>query len=156
MASETTRSPTDNARPPLNFLHLNPSALPDWSQTFSQVVVVEHSGLRHIFVSGQVGVDAEKQLAGDGSFAAQVDGAFSNLGRALESAGAAWGDVVKLTLFVVDYQPAQSASITQAISSRFVAGRLPALSLVGVATLASPEFLVEVEAIAVVGGTSGA
>jgi enamine deaminase RidA (YjgF/YER057c/UK114 family) len=133
----------------MNVLHLNPSALPDWSHTFSQVVVVEHKALRHIYVSGQVGVDAEKRLAGDGSFKAQIDGAFANVELALDSASASWLNVVKLTIFVVDYQPAHSTSIAQAISSRFVAGRLPALSLVGVAALANPEFLVEVEAIAV-------
>jgi len=139
----------------MNVLHLNPSALPDWSETFSQVVIVDHAALRHVYVSGQVGVDAEKRLVGDGSFKAQIDGAFSNLELALGSARASWLNVVKLTIFVVDYQPAHSSSIAQAISSRSVAGRLPALSLVGVAALAKPELRVEVEAIAVVQSTTG-
>ena len=136
--------------------HLTPSALPDWSQTFSQVVAVEHMGLRQIYVSGQVGVDSEKRLTGDGSFEAQVEGAFSNLGLALDSAGGSWLKVVKLSIFVVDYQPVHATAITRAISSRFAVGHLPALSLLGVAALANPEYLVEVEAIAVVESTSEA
>lgn len=138
----------------MSVLHLNPRDLPDWSETFSQVVVVEHEGLQLVHVSGQVGVDAEKRLAGDGSFEAQVDGAFSNVELALGSAGASWPNVVKLTIFVVDYQLAHASSIAQAISSRFEASHLPALSLVGVAALAEPRFLVEVEATAVVQKTA--
>lgn len=64
----------------MKLLHLKPPGLPDWSATFSQVVVIEHEGLRHLYVSGQVGVDDLKTLAGDGGFEAQLDGAFSNLG----------------------------------------------------------------------------
>lgn len=64
----------------MKLLHLNPPGLPDWSATSSQVVVIEHEGLRHLYVSGQVSVDDLKTLAGDGSFEAQLDGAFSNLG----------------------------------------------------------------------------
>lgn len=131
-------------------LHLNPPGLPDWSATFSQVVVIEHEGLRHLHVSGQVGVDNLKTPAGDGSFEAQLDRAFANLGIALEAGGASWSDVVKLTVYVVNYRPAHAASIRRALSSRFAPGRLPALSLLGVAALADPAFLVEVEATAVV------
>ncbi len=135
---------------PITLKHLNPKELPDWSHTFGQVVVVEHAGLRHIHVAGQVGVDVHKQLAGDGGLEAQLDGALKNLELALAAAGAAWGDVVKLTIFVVNYQPAYAPLITRAISSRFSASHLPALSLVGVAALADLQWLVEVEASAAV------
>lgn len=134
----------------MKLLHLNPPGLPDWSATFSQVVVVEHEGLRHLYVSGQVGVDDLEALAGDGSFEAQLDGAFSNLETALESGGASWPDVVKVTVYVVNYLPVHASSIRRALTSRFAPGHLPALSLVGVAALADPTFLVEVEATAVV------
>jgi enamine deaminase RidA (YjgF/YER057c/UK114 family) len=134
----------------MKLLHLNPPGLPDWSATFSQVVVIEHVGLRHLYVSGQVGVDDLKTLAGDGSFEAQLDGAFSNLEIALKAGGGSWSDVVKLTVYVVNYLPAHASSIRRALSSRFALGHLPALSLLGVATLADPTFLVEVEATAVV------
>jgi hypothetical protein len=44
--------------------HLNPPDLPDWSSFFSQVVCVTGPEFKHVFISGQVGVDARKQLAG--------------------------------------------------------------------------------------------
>jgi enamine deaminase RidA (YjgF/YER057c/UK114 family) len=130
--------------------HLTPPGLPDWSATFSQVVALEYEGLRHLYVSGQVGVDDLKTLVGDGSFEAQLDGAFSNLEIALRAGGGSWPDVVKLTVYVVNYVPAHASPIQRALSSRFAAGHLPALSLLGVAALADPTFLVEVEATAVV------
>lgn len=129
--------------------HLNPPGLPDWSQTFSQVVVVEHPDFRQVLVSGQVGVDPQKRLAGDGCLEAQLDGAFKNLELALAAARASLLDVVKLTIFIVDYQPEHGALISRTISSRFRAGHLPALSLLGIQALADPQWLVEVEATAV-------
>jgi enamine deaminase RidA (YjgF/YER057c/UK114 family) len=129
--------------------HLNPPDLPDWSSFLSQVVSVEAHGVKQVFVAGQVGVDAHKQVAGDGGFAAQTERAFDNLGTALASAGAAWADVAMLTIYVVDYDGSQTPVIGQAIRKQFAAGRLPACSLIGVQALAEPRFLIEVQAVAV-------
>jgi enamine deaminase RidA (YjgF/YER057c/UK114 family) len=128
--------------------YLNPRDLPDWSSFFSQVLCVEGHGVKHVFVSGQVGVDAHKQLAGDGGFEAQTERAFDNLGTALAAAGAAWEDVVKLTIYVVSYQEARAAVIGRAIRARFAAGKLPTCSLIGVQALAESRFAIEVEATA--------
>ena len=130
--------------------HLNPPDLPDWSSFFSQVVCVEGHGFGHVFVSGQVGVDEQKRLAGDGGFEAQTERAFDNLRAALARAGAAWQDVVKLTIYVVGYEEAKATVIGRAIRSRFASGKLPACSLVGVAALAESRFAIEVEAVALV------
>ena len=99
---------------------------------------------------GQVGVDAQKRLAGDGGFAAQTERAFDNLGAALAHVGGKWSDVAMLTIYVVRYEESQAPVIGQAIRARFAAGKLPACSLVGIQALAEPRFLIEVEAIAVV------
>ena len=128
--------------------HLNPPDLPDWSSYFSQVVCVEGHEAKHVFVSGQVGVDAQKRLAGDGGFEAQTERAFENLGTALARAGATWRDVAKLTIYVVSYEEARAMVIGQAIRDRFAAGKLPACSLVGVQALAESRFAIEVEAVA--------
>jgi enamine deaminase RidA (YjgF/YER057c/UK114 family) len=128
--------------------YLNPRDLPDWSSFFSQVICVEGHGVKHVFVSGQVGVDAQKQLAGDGGFEAQTERAFDNLGIALAASGAAWEDVVKLTIYVVSYQEARAAVIGRAIRARFTAGKLPTCSLIGVQALAESRFAIEVEAVA--------
>jgi len=129
--------------------HLNPPELPDWSSLFSQVVIAEGSPLRVIAVSGQVGVDRSESLSGDGGFAAQLDGAFRNLGAALSAAGSSVAEVVKLTIYVVGYGHDKAAVIQKAVGRHFRTARLPACSLVGVEALARPEFLVEVEALAI-------
>jgi enamine deaminase RidA (YjgF/YER057c/UK114 family) len=103
-----------------------------------------------VFISGQVGVDSQKQLAGDGGFEAQTHRAFENLGTALARAGAAWPEVVKLTIYVASYEEARAAVIGQAVRSRFVGGKLPACTLIGVQALAESRFEIEVEAIALV------
>jgi enamine deaminase RidA (YjgF/YER057c/UK114 family) len=132
--------------------HLNPAGLPDWSDHFSQVVVAALPRCRLVFVSGQVGVGPDKRLKGDGGFESQVEGAFENLGAALAAAGATWADVVSLTAYVVDDAEPMAAVIGRAIRSHFPAGRLPALSLVGVQALADGRMVFEVEATAVVSG----
>ena len=136
--------------------HLNPPGLPDWSSFFSQVVCVERHGTKQVFVAGQEGVDAQKQLAGDGGFAAQTEQAFDNLGVALAHVGGKWSDVAMLTIYVVGYEESRAPVIGRAIRARFAAGKLPACSLVGVEALAEPRFLIEVEAIAVLGSSDRA
>jgi enamine deaminase RidA (YjgF/YER057c/UK114 family) len=132
--------------------YLNPPDLPDWRSFFSQVVCVEAHGVKQVFVAGQVGVDAQKQLVGDGGFAAQTERAFDNLGTALTSAGGTWANVAMLRIYVVGYDGSQVPVIGQAIRAHFAAGRLPACSLVGVQALAEPRFLIEVEAVAILTG----
>jgi enamine deaminase RidA (YjgF/YER057c/UK114 family) len=129
--------------------YLNPPDLPDWSSCFSQVVCVKAHGVKQVFVAGQVGVDAQKRVAGDGGFAAQTERAFDNFGMALAKAGGAWADVAMLTIYVVGYDGSQGPVIGQAIRDRFATGQLPACSLVGVQALAEPRLLIEVEAVAV-------
>src|SRR5688572_7595602 len=133
----------------MEWSHLNPPGLPDWSSFFSQVVCVERHGTKHVFVAGQLGVDAHKQLAGDGGFAAQNEQALHNLGAALAHVGGAWSHVARLTIYVVGYEESRAPVIGRTIRARFAAGKLPACSLVGVQALAEPRFLIEVEAIAV-------
>src|SRR6516225_9969273 len=98
--------------------HFNPPDLPDWGSFFTQVICVEGHGIKHVFISGQVGVDAQKRLAGDGGFEAQTERAFENLGTALARSGATWGEVVKLTIYVVNYEEARATVIGRAIRAR--------------------------------------
>ncbi|WP_373516035.1 RidA family protein [Persicitalea sp.] len=127
--------------------HLNPETLPDWSGMFNQVVVTEKHGLRLIHISGQVGVDRAKKVVGEGScLAVQTLQSLENLRAALTSVGAEVSDVVKLTIYVVDYQYEQSAVIREALIRFFYQVQLPALSLIGVAALADPGFLIEIDA----------
>jgi enamine deaminase RidA (YjgF/YER057c/UK114 family) len=127
-------------RPPVKGLFSNPG--------YSQVVAA--SGSRTIYTAGQVPVDETGALVGAGDLAAQTEQALRNVGLALAAAGASYSDVVKITTYVVNYKPEHRAIIGKARASFFAGGPPPASTLVGVAALALSEWLVEVEAVAVV------
>jgi enamine deaminase RidA (YjgF/YER057c/UK114 family) len=129
--------------------YINPDALPDWSTMFTQVVVAEKHGLKFIHISGQVGVNKQKQVTGSGSLQDQTHQAFKNIHMALESAGAVVQDVVKLVIYVVDYKYEHAAIIREELLKVFPKDCLPALSLIGVAALAEEIFLIEIEAQAI-------
>ncbi len=115
---------------------------------FSQVVVA--SGTRMIYTAGQVSIDEHGVLVGAGDLAAQTAQAMRNVGLALAAARASYADIVKITTYVVSYKPEHRAIIGGARAPFFANGTPPASTLVGVATLALPEWLVEIEAVAVV------
>ncbi len=115
---------------------------------FSQVVVA--SGTRSVHTAGQVSIDERGTLVGAGDLAAQTAQAMRNVGLALAAAGANYTDIVKITTYVVNYKPEHRTVIGQARAPFFAGGTPPASTLVGVTALALPEWLVEIEAIAVV------
>lgn len=115
---------------------------------FSQVVVAK--GARTIYVSGQVAVDASGALVGGTDLGQQTTQVMRNLGLALAAAGASFADVVKITTYVVDYRPEQRAVIGKARAPFFADRTPPASTLVGVSALAAPDWLIEIEAVAVV------
>lgn len=114
---------------------------------FSQVVVA--SGARMIYTAGQVSIDAHGALVGAGDLAEQTAQAMRNVGLALAAAGATYADIVKITTYVVNYRPEQRSVIGKARAPFFGTATPPASTLVGVAALALPEWLVEIEAVAI-------
>ena len=114
---------------------------------YSHVVV--GTGKRTIYTAGQVSIDERGELVGAGDLAAQTEQVMRNVGLALAAAGASYADIVKITTYVVNYQPEQRAVIGKARAPFFAAGEPPASTLVGVAALAMPDWLIEIEAIAV-------
>lgn len=117
--------------------------------SFSQVVVA--SGTRTIYTAGQVSIDATGGLVGAGDLAAQTAQAMRNVSLALAAAGASFADVVKITTYAVNYKPEDRAVISKARAPFFAGLTPPASTLVGVSALALPEWLIEIEAVAVVG-----
>ena len=98
-----------------------------------------------IFTSGQVSVDADGTLVGEGDPGAQAEQCFNNVEAALKAAGATMNDVTKITAFLVDagdYQPYAAARLR-----RFPEDG-PASSTVIIKALVSPQYLVEIEAVA--------
>jgi enamine deaminase RidA (YjgF/YER057c/UK114 family) len=118
------------------------------NQGFSQVVAV--SGARTIYTAGQVAIDEQGELVGGDDLGAQATQAWRNVGLALAAAEASYADIVKITTYVVNYRPEHRAVIGRSRAPFFKDLALPASTLVGVAALALPQWLVEIEAVAVV------
>lgn len=123
----------------------NPAALHD-PTPFGYSHAVSAPG-ELVFIGGQYASDATgAPVAGD--FAAQVDVAFDRLRSALEGVGLGFGQVVRLGRFIVDHDLAKLEILGRALHARF-GDRLPAQTLSGVASLALPGMLFEVDAVAV-------
>jgi reactive intermediate/imine deaminase len=113
--------------------------------SFSPGIAVEAKRL--IFVSGQVAVDADGQIVGKGDVGAQSRQAFKNVEAVLAQAGASLRDVVKITTFIV---PMNRYSEFAMVRAEIFDGRYPASSTVGVASLVSADYLIEIEAVAAI------
>ena len=116
---------------------------------YSQVVDV--SAGRIIFIAGQTAVDGDGNVVGRNDFAAQATQVFRNLAIALEAAGCTAANLVKLTVYLTDMD---NLSRYREARSRFFASvtppAAPAVTLVEVAKLYGPDFMIEIEAIAAV------
>jgi enamine deaminase RidA (YjgF/YER057c/UK114 family) len=135
---------------PMTKEHLNPADLPNWNESFSQVVVVRTGTTRTIYLSGQVSVDAGNNVIGHGDLGLQAQVALENLSKALAAAGATPADVVRLGVYVKDYKGDQAAVISAALRTAFVAEWMPTSTWLGVSSLALDDLLIEIEAIAVI------
>jgi enamine deaminase RidA (YjgF/YER057c/UK114 family) len=107
--------------------------------------VVEAVPRRTVYISGQVAFDQNGALVGPGDLKAQTEQVFRNLKAALESCGATLEDVAKITVFMLD---ATQIQVYRDVRDRHFTRSLPASTLVQVVRLARPEWLIEIEAIA--------
>ena len=125
----------------------NPSTL---CKTHGWSHVVTTSGGKTIHISGQTGIDANGNIVGKGDLKRQTEQTFENLRLALEAAGATWRDVVVTRLYVVNLKP-EHVPIIREVRSRYVsAENPPASTLVGVSALVGADWMIEIEATAVV------
>jgi enamine deaminase RidA (YjgF/YER057c/UK114 family) len=108
--------------------------------------VVDVPAGRTIFVAGQVARDASGNLVGGRDMRAQAEQIFRNIQIALASRGASLSDIVQLTAYVRDMS--QLAAYREVRERVLGTNPRPASSLVGVAALASDDYLLEVEVIA--------
>jgi len=136
-AASPTPASAQSGGPTVRREFIGPSSL------FTQAVVVRGGGVRTIYLSGQVG------KAGT-DLKTQITDAYQNLLKQLAAAGGAKEDLVKVTVYIVNYQPEHLAVWRDSMLPLITqAGRMPANTLIGVQALAIEGLLVEVEAIAV-------
>lgn len=123
---------------------LQPRSIPDPRPRYSQGIVAE--GKRLLFIAGQTAVDADGNVVGKGDAAAQAEQVLRNMKSVLDEAGAGFGDIVKITTYITD--PRFRDDINPARLKHF-GDDPPTSTLVVAAGLANPDFLVEIEAVAV-------
>lgn len=124
---------------------LVPATMPK-SNGFSQLAIV--TGGKVVFISGQVALDQAGNVVGKDDFRAQVEQVFENLKAAVEAAGGTFHDVIKLNSYLLDVSHLPEF---REVRDKFVdVKNPPASTAVQVSRLFRPEFLVEVEAVAVV------
>jgi 2-iminobutanoate/2-iminopropanoate deaminase len=130
---------------PTQIRQINPKALYDGAPVgLSQAVVDLKTGL--VFVSGQVDWNLEHRVSSD-SVAGQFASALEKLKIALQESGANVDTLLQLRVFVRGELEEHLEAIVPILTS-FLGTARPAISAVGVASLASKATLVEVEAVA--------
>jgi enamine deaminase RidA (YjgF/YER057c/UK114 family) len=141
----TQQSRRKNPMPEKEFI--NPEGL---SSTPSYTQVVTARGGKTIFVSGQVATNARGEIVGAGDLRAQTKQALENLRIALAASGATFADVVKMTYYIVNHKSEYLPMIRETRAQYLTGPKPPASTLIGVQALARDEYLIEIEAIAVV------
>lgn len=117
----------DNVHPPTGYTH-----------------VVEVQPARVAYISGQVALDKDGHLVGEGDIVAQTRQVFENIKAAVESLGADFSAVIKLNYYAVDVS--RLAEIRE-VRNEYLASPPPASTFVVVKGLVRPEPLIEIEAV---------
>lgn len=126
--------------------HLNPEALHS-NPAFTQAILVP-AGARTLLIGGQNAVDRHGQVVGKGDVVAQSTQALGNLKAVLDAAGAKLEDLVKVTV-IIDQQADLRAAFGAWMNFWGSRGNPPTVSVLRVAGLANPDYLIEIEAQAV-------
>ncbi|WP_445715267.1 RidA family protein [Flavobacterium sp.] len=115
----------------------------DANEGFSQTVVVKTGNYKTIYISGQIGVGADLE--------AQTIATFQNLDKQLTNCNATFKDVVKMNTYIVNFNPEVDLPVFRKVRKEFLGNEnYPASTLVGVESLGRKEWLIEIDAIAVV------
>ena len=127
--------------------HLNPETL-HRNPAFTQAVAVS-GAVKTVYVGGQNAVDISGKIVGQGDIAAQTEQVMKNIQAALAAGGASLEHVIKWNLYLVQGQSLQPGfEVFQRVWNR--RPNPPAITMAYVAGLANPDFLIEIDAIAVV------
>lgn len=113
------------------------------NEGFSQTVVVKTGNFKTLYISGQIG---------DGiNLEAQTIATFQNLEKQLQNCNATFKDMVKMNTYIVNFNPEVDLPIFRKVRKEFLGNEnYPASTLVGIQSLGRKEWLIEIEAVAVV------
>jgi len=117
----------------------NPKTIAPPQADYTHAVEVP-PGARLLAISGQVGVNEKGEIAD--TFEGQADNAYANLAKVLADAGMGFKDVIKVTIFLTNRD---NVPKLLPIRKKYLGDALPAATLLIVAGLAHPKFLIEVE-----------
>lgn len=117
-----------------------------WQQTraFSPAVITQ-SG-RTIWLAGHGALKDQNGNSLSGDFEGQVHGVFKALSQTLEQAGAGLGDIVTMTVFILDVR--HGDRFTE-IRKQYFPDDFPASAMITVTGFAQPEMMIEIQGIAV-------
>ena len=129
--------------------HISPRSLFSTKRLGFTHIVTSSPGTT-VYISGQTAWDADRKIVGGTDLRLQAEQSLRNLRTALEAAGASPADVVFVRLYVVNYRAEHAAVLSPMLEAFFAGAPPPASTWVGVQSLAVPDFLIEIEATAVV------
>lgn len=127
---------------------INPEALFQ-SEKYGFSQAVKATGQTTLYVSGQVGWNREQQMENGRDLGQQTRQALANVEIAVRAAGGDRNNIVSLRIYILESQIHNDRPVTDALLAFFPQDQLPAASFIGVPALANRDFLVEVEAVAV-------
>jgi 2-iminobutanoate/2-iminopropanoate deaminase len=130
-------------------LHINPLTLFDSKQYGFSQLVVNQSGGRTFYTSGQVAVNKDQDVIGSNLFE-QTRQAIINLKLALEAAGGDLSDIMSLRIYFVHAAHSDVSSIGDVLREFFGTETPPAATWIGVTSLARKKFLIEIEAMGMI------
>jgi len=129
--------------------NINPEGLIQ-NPAFSQIVTTEEKG-KTIYIGGQNSVNSAREIIGKGNILSQTDQVMKNLNIALTACNAGFENLVKLTIYIVQGNNAYEAFQISQKYFENISNR-PVISVMFVAGLVNPDFLVEIDAIAFLPG----
>jgi 2-iminobutanoate/2-iminopropanoate deaminase len=118
-----------------------------WHAARAYSSAVKVTGGTLVFVAGMTPVDEQRRLVGEGDFDRQVGQVWDNIELALKAAGGKLSDVVTMTVFITDMR--NGNRFVELRRQKF-AKDFPASALIGIAELAMPGMLIEIQAIAAI------
>jgi enamine deaminase RidA (YjgF/YER057c/UK114 family) len=137
---------TQQAQP---FRLFNPDTMAKPTAGYSQVAEVNDGKI--VYIAGQVALDRSGNLVGEDDFRAQVQQVFENLKAAVEAAGGDFSNVIKLNYYCAEnVDPSQLPAVREIRDKYVNTANPPASTFTVVKRLVRPEWLIEVEAVAVV------